>query len=48
LHLLEWDARERNNYHYVVFELDEEREGVDRDTLLAVLQAENVLARRYF
>jgi len=48
LRMLEWDARERNNYHYVVFELDEDRAGIDRDTLLAVLQAENVLARRYF
>jgi len=48
LRMLEWDARERNNYHYVVLELDEDRAGIDRDTLLAVLQAENVLARRYF
>jgi dTDP-4-amino-4,6-dideoxygalactose transaminase len=48
LHLLEWDARELNNYHYVVFEVDESRAGIDRDTLLAVLHAENVLARRYF
>lgn len=46
--MLEWDARERNNYHYVVLELDEDRAGIDRDALLAVLQAENVLARRYF
>lgn len=46
--MLEWDAQEHNNYHYVVFEVDEDTTGVDRDTLIAVLQAENVLARRYF
>ena len=36
------------NYHYVVIEVDVDVTGVSRDTLLAVLRAENVLARRYF
>ena len=37
-----------SNGHYVVIELDEAVTGLSRDVLLAVLQAENVLARRYF
>jgi dTDP-4-amino-4,6-dideoxygalactose transaminase len=39
---------EHNNYHSVVFEADEAVTGISRDELLAVLRAENVLARRYF
>ena len=37
-----------SNCHYVVIEVDEEITGLSRNELLAVLQAENVLARRYF
>jgi dTDP-4-amino-4,6-dideoxygalactose transaminase len=33
---------------YVVIELDEARAGLSRDELVAVLHAENVLARKYF
>lgn len=39
---------ERCNYHYVIVEIDEAKAGLSRDQLLAVLHAENVLARRYF
>jgi dTDP-4-amino-4,6-dideoxygalactose transaminase len=39
---------ERNNYHYVVVDVDAQRTGLDRDALIRVLEAENVLARRYF
>jgi dTDP-4-amino-4,6-dideoxygalactose transaminase len=46
--LLAYDSSESNNYHYVVIEVDPHRAPLDRDELLAVLQAENVLARRYF
>jgi len=39
---------ETYNYHYVVLEINEEQAGLSRDTLCAILRAENVLARRYF
>lgn len=48
LRLLGYDEAERNNYQYVVLELDEAVTGVGRDELVQVLWAENVLARRYF
>ena len=43
-----YDERERNNYQYVVLEVDEKVAGISRDGLIRVLWAENVLARRYF
>jgi dTDP-4-amino-4,6-dideoxygalactose transaminase len=46
--LLEYDTVETSNYQYVVVEVDAERAGLTRDDLVAVLLAENVLARRYF
>jgi len=46
--LVAYDERERNNYQYVVLEVDKDAAGLSRDELLAVLHAENVLARRYF
>ncbi len=39
---------ERRNFQYVVVEVDGERAALNRDELVAVLQAENVLARKYF
>lgn len=39
---------EKHNYQYVVFEIDEDLFGLNRDQLVHVLEAENVLARRYF
>jgi dTDP-4-amino-4,6-dideoxygalactose transaminase len=49
LSLLTYDADERHNYHYVVVEVDAEAAApLERDDLVAVLHAENVLARRYF
>ena len=39
---------ERSNYQYVVFEVCATEAGLTRDELIAVLKAENVLARRYF
>lgn len=41
-------AGEQSNYQYVVAELDEPAFGMSRDRLLEALQAQNVLARRYF
>ena len=45
--LLEYDESERNNYQYIVLEVDESC-AISRDTLVAALRAENVMARRYF
>jgi dTDP-4-amino-4,6-dideoxygalactose transaminase len=47
LHLIPYSNAERTNYQYVVVKVKEDF-GVDRDALLEILRAENVLARRYF
>lgn len=47
LRLLEYDQAERNNYQYVVLEVDDGC-AASRDTLVEALRAENVMARRYF
>ena len=46
--LKEYDSSERRNYQYIVVEVDETKAALNRDELVAVLQAENVLARKYF
>jgi dTDP-4-amino-4,6-dideoxygalactose transaminase len=46
--VLSYDHAERNNYQYVVLELDPAGCPLARDDLVRVLQAENVIARRYF
>lgn len=46
--LLEYDPEERNNYQYVVIEVDEANAGVTRDALVAELHRHDVLARKYF
>ncbi len=43
-----YEEGERTNYQYIVLEVDELAAGLTRDELVAVLTAENVLARRYF
>ncbi len=43
-----YDESNRNNFQYIVVEIDEFEAGLSRDTLVEVLRAENVLARRYF
>lgn len=48
LSLLRFDEPEKNNYQYVVIEVDENTTRVSRDELVKILWAENVLARRYF
>jgi len=45
---VEYDAAERNTYHYVVLLIDEAQTQISRDRLIDVLHAENILARRYF
>jgi dTDP-4-amino-4,6-dideoxygalactose transaminase len=46
--LIEYDEAERNNYHYIVLEIDKSVTGISRDCLHALLAAEGVLVRRYF
>jgi len=43
-----YSETDRQNWHYVVCEIDEEITGLSRDDLLAALWAERVIARRYF
>ncbi len=46
--LISYSHEERNNYQYLVVEVDPVLCPLNRDELVAVLQAENVLARKYF
>jgi dTDP-4-amino-4,6-dideoxygalactose transaminase len=48
IQLIAYDENERCNYQYVIVEVDEVLAGISRDSLVKVLHAENVLARRYF
>lgn len=48
LSVIQYDAKERNNYQYVVAEINPQIAPLNRDELVAVLHAENVLARKYF
>jgi dTDP-4-amino-4,6-dideoxygalactose transaminase len=43
-----YDEAERSNFQYVILEVDPAQCALTRDELLRVLQAEHVLARRYF
>jgi dTDP-4-amino-4,6-dideoxygalactose transaminase len=46
--LMEYDEVEKNNYQYIILEIDEKLAGISRDLIVKILHAENVLARRYF
>ncbi|HMU69786.1 MAG TPA: aminotransferase class I/II-fold pyridoxal phosphate-dependent enzyme [Chitinophagales bacterium] len=46
--LIRYNEDERNNYQYIVVEINEELTGISRDLLVRVLHSENILARRYF
>jgi len=48
LSVIAYDPAERNNYQYVVVDVDPGSAPLNRDELAAVLHAENVLARKYF
>lgn len=48
IRLIAFDDKEKYNYQYVVLEIDPQSTGVTRDEMVAILHAENVLARRYF
>jgi dTDP-4-amino-4,6-dideoxygalactose transaminase len=47
IRVLDYDPAERNSHHYVVIEADKTFP-VSRDDVVAALQAENILARKYF
>jgi dTDP-4-amino-4,6-dideoxygalactose transaminase len=46
--VIDYSTAEKSNYQYVVVEVDPDIVPLNRDELVAVLHAENVLARKYF
>lgn len=48
IQLYTYDEAERNNFQYIIVEIDEQAAGISRDLIVRALHAENVLARRYF
>ncbi len=48
LKVINYDEQERLNFQYIVLEIDPDVSGLHRDWVLEALQAENVMARRYF
>lgn len=46
--LISYDEQEKNNYQYIIVEIDSEQSVLTRDEINLVLHAENVLSRRYF
>jgi dTDP-4-amino-4,6-dideoxygalactose transaminase len=48
VHLFTYNEFEKNNYQYIVIEIDEGVTGISRDHILEIFHKENVLARRYF
>jgi len=48
INLIDYTSPDRRNYHYIVVQVDDARSALNRDELVEVLHAENVLARKYF
>lgn len=48
LQMLLYNEKERNNFQYIVVEVDEVITGISRDRIIEILHKENVFARRYF
>jgi dTDP-4-amino-4,6-dideoxygalactose transaminase len=46
--VIKYDPAERNNYQYVVIEVDPEVCPRNRDEIVEALHAENIIARKYF
>ncbi len=46
--IISYDEYQRNNFQYIVIEVDKAEFGLSRDTLIDALHAENIIARRYF
>jgi dTDP-4-amino-4,6-dideoxygalactose transaminase len=48
LAVLQYDETEKNNFQYIVLEIDAVRCGATRDELVNMLHVKNVIARKYF
>jgi len=46
--MIEYDPTEKNNFQYIVIEVDENETNIKRDLVVEILRAENILVRRYF
>ena len=46
--LITYDETVRNNYQYIILEVNEQESGISRDELVQILHSENIMARRYF
>jgi dTDP-4-amino-4,6-dideoxygalactose transaminase len=46
--LVQFNEMEKNNFQYVILELDDKELGLTRDQMIELLHAEKILARRYF
>lgn len=46
--LIAYSENDKNNYQYIVIEIDTATVGISRDMLIDTLHADNILARRYF
>jgi dTDP-4-amino-4,6-dideoxygalactose transaminase len=46
--VIDYDPAERNNYQYVVIEVDPEACPRNRDEIVEALHSENIIARKYF
>lgn len=46
--LFHYSEIEKQNYQYIIVEIDQQKTGIGRDKLVEILHAENILARRYF
>lgn len=46
--LINYDIGERNNYRFIIVEVNESITGINRDQLMTVLSLENIYTRRYF
>jgi dTDP-4-amino-4,6-dideoxygalactose transaminase len=48
LQMIRYNESEKNNYQYIVIEIDDSATHIDRDSVNMLLNAENILSRRYF
>jgi dTDP-4-amino-4,6-dideoxygalactose transaminase len=46
--VLEFDEKEKNNFQYIVLEVDPQKCAASRDEIIAFLHRHNVIARKYF
>jgi dTDP-4-amino-4,6-dideoxygalactose transaminase len=48
IQVITYDETEKNNYQYIILQIDEQESGISRNDLVQILHAENIMARRYF